>query len=460
MQRTPAPAIYRGSIPGRSRDNSDPVPDVWFGSPREENKALREELEDEDPCFVFTAAEYFLERIDIEEYFGRLIGHLQADVTLHRFDNAKGSNIRQLLEVDLVAGAIKSHMLNQAFPRLQAADASKFKELCLLVYRTNDASTLRQRAIDAEAPLESLPPAWLDVLAVIAYARRHEEVLRLLVTYPAPQPRSTFNLLDYMALRTRVAATGKYAEHPTPGADRLLCEARLWTILLQSPGGWIQFPLSREDSGLHGGLTTILLNFSQQPSLRAHSDIEELCRALSAVGIAPKTDAFSRILSIRTIQDSESPRGIKPCSLAAAEMFLECFPIAKVAAAESRSGRAKRLGPTASATILMPIAQWPKNNRDRLAVMRLLLESGCDPDDKMETNSLWGDSWGSKTKSRRKLYDAPLHQAAERGDDQMVKLLLEFGADRNLASDWNGDTPAKRARAYNRFGTAAKLEGS
>lgn len=306
--------------------------------------------------------------------------------------------------------------------------------------------------------MESLPPPWLDNLAVIAYARRHEEVLRLLVTYPAPEPRSTFNLLDFMALGTRVAAAGKYAEHSNPEAGRLLCEARLWVILLQSPGGWIRLPLSREGSGLRDGLIRTLLDFSEQPDLRSHPDIEEICRALSAVGIAPRANAFSRILSIQTIQNAEGPRATKPSTVAAAEIFLECFPIAKVAAAESKSGRAKRLGPTASATILIPITQWPKNNRDRLAVMRLLLESGCDPNDKME-NNLWGDAWGGKIKSRRKLYDAPLHQAAERGDDQMIKLLLEFGADRNLTSDWDGATPAKRARAYNRFGTAAKLEG-
>lgn len=40
-----------------------------------------------------------------------------------------------------------------------------------------------------------------------------------------------------------------------------------------------------------------------------------------------------------------------------------------------------------------------------------------------------------------------MHQAAERGDDQMIKLLLEFGADRNLTSGWNGATqPSVRGR--------------
>lgn len=121
MQRTPDPAKYWGTVPGRSRDYSKPVPEVWFGSPWEGDKALREELADEDPCFVFTAAQYYLETIDIDEYFGRLVGHLEADATLHRFDNQRGAKISQLLEVDLVAGAIKSHMLNRAFPRLQAA---------------------------------------------------------------------------------------------------------------------------------------------------------------------------------------------------------------------------------------------------------------------------------------------------------------------------------------------------
>lgn len=328
----------------------------------------------------------------------------------------------------------------------------------MLAYRTNDAEALRQRAIDAEAPLESLPPAWLDVLAVIAYARRHEEVLRLLVTYPAPQPRSTFNLLGSRALGTRVSAAGNYAEHSTPEAGcRLLCEVRLWVTLLESSGGWIIYPLSREHRGLHNGLTRTLLDFSHQPELRPDPDMGAFCRALSAAGIAPTSDSLTRILSIATIQYDELPRGIKPCPLAAAEIFLECFPMAKVAAADSVNGLARKLGPCSSANLLMPITQWPKNNRDRLGVMRLLLEAGCDPNDKVSNNK-WNESL--RFESRRKVFDAPLHQAAERGDDQMIKLLLEFGADRNLASDWDSVTAAQRARANNRFSTAAKLEGS
>ena len=144
MQRTPVPEKYWASIPGRSRDYSKPVPVVWFGSPWEGDKNLREELEGEDPCFVFTAAQYFLERIDIDEYFGRLVGHLEAGATLHGFDNAKGTNIRQLLDVDLIAGAIKSHMLNRAFPRLQAAGKprSRPRSHCGLYFATRQYTGL------------------------------------------------------------------------------------------------------------------------------------------------------------------------------------------------------------------------------------------------------------------------------------------------------------------------------
>ncbi len=56
--------------------------------------------------------------------------------------------------------------------------ASKLKKLCVSSYNIEDVEILRLEATASGTPLESLPPQWIDILAVIAYARRHEAVFQ------------------------------------------------------------------------------------------------------------------------------------------------------------------------------------------------------------------------------------------------------------------------------------------
>jgi serine/threonine-protein phosphatase 6 regulatory ankyrin repeat subunit B len=46
----------------------------------------------------------------------------------------------------------------------------------------------------------------------------------------------------------------------------------------------------------------------------------------------------------------------------------------------------------------------------------------------------------------------PLHFATEYGEDEIVKMLIDAGADVNVQSDWNGSTPLYWAAKYKRLG--------
>lgn len=99
----------------------DPVPPVQFGyygwgpGPFE----LERELEIEEPCFLQAVSQFFLQEITLEQYFDRLIGHLQADAERHTFDNVRKTKWHEFLGVDLIAGAVKYLMLKSDFVPLQ-----------------------------------------------------------------------------------------------------------------------------------------------------------------------------------------------------------------------------------------------------------------------------------------------------------------------------------------------------
>ncbi|KAK1756636.1 hypothetical protein QBC47DRAFT_460398 [Echria macrotheca] len=444
------PAEYRWE---HQLGDEDPVPEVWFYYSAN-RKAFEQELAESQPCFLYTTSQYFLQQINVEEYFDRLLAHLRLNAVRHTFDKARLANLGEILHIDIIAGTIKSLMLNGNFPRLGETEAAQLKHLCLLAYRIDDPAKLVQGAADNGTTLDALPKRWLDLLAIIAYARRQPDTLKLLLSYPAPTPKSTFDLLTAWVIMLRKSAPDTVFEHSRPVGRAKLCEIQLWTTILSSPGKWIHLPMTRDDYGLYHGLQRLLW-LEEEPQLREHPDVEKFCRAFNDIGIAVTPRTLSGLLSLRPIQQAENTRGIKPCSFRLATMILECFPISRIAASESKNGVGNKLRPGSAATILLPITQWPKNNRDRLAVMRMLLDQGCDPND-MISNNMWERQ--SMSEASRKLGDTPLHQAAERGDDQMVKLLLEFGAKRDVKSGWRGDTPAQRATAHQRLGTAARIE--
>ena len=99
----------------------DPVPTIEIWSSLEE---IQQEFDKEDEtCFVRTAVQFFLGEITLEDYFDRLISHLEVDAERHTFDKAKSTKLENLLRVDLISAAVKSLMLNRSFRRLSETGA-------------------------------------------------------------------------------------------------------------------------------------------------------------------------------------------------------------------------------------------------------------------------------------------------------------------------------------------------
>ena len=137
------------------------------------------------------------------------------------------------------------------------------------------------------------------------------------------------------------------------------------------------------------------------------------------------------------------PAGIIPCTMSAARMVLSCFPL------ESMHEDGK-LHPGDAANLLLPLTQWGMDNPDRLVLTRMLLEGGCDANDLL-SGLPWSD-WHTLAQS-----ESALHIAAERGDEAMVDLLIEFGA-RGDSKGRDQDTAAERALSNGHTHIAAKLE--
>lgn len=318
-----------------------------------------------------------------------------------------------------------------------------------MTYRIEVAEELRQRAAAIDAPLASLPPRWLDILAIIAYARQHIEVLKHLVTYPAPSTKSTFDVLSLPAVWRKEGRSMCFVHSPDDSENRITA-IRLWTALLESEGQWIHYPMKDGEKGLYGRLQRLLYFFQGDPEERTSPEVEKLCKAFRDAGIMITAEIMSTFISIIPARQHIFPDGIEPCNLAQADMLLSYFPISAIAAKNSDG----QLRPGESADLILPLTQWPQNNRDRLTIMRMLLDQGCDPNDCL-AKATWSQYYGPRQR------DMALHLSAERGDEAMVDLLLEYGARGDLQSGGGErDTAAERASRHGHPQLAARISAA
>lgn len=315
-------------------------------------------------------------------------------------------------------------------------DTIKFKALCIQAYQVDSSVDLRQKADELRLPLRSLSTRLLNILVVLAYARRHVDLVQHLSTYPAP-PRSTFDTFGPLFLSSRLGGSFLYG-HSVDCPNIRVAEWKMWIALLRSD--WIHYPLDESTSGLYVGITTLIDEMKDIPELRSSPYLEELCELMSKHDIVPSPHIVSRFLSITSAHIMAFPYGIQPCSLDQANMILSHFPVHRMIRGKPYSG--------ASADLALPITYWGQDNRDRLVVMKMLLDQGIDPNESFHHGGM-----PPPAPTR----DTALHRAAGLGDMQIVKLLLEHGANTALLGD-RDQTPAEKARANGHDDIAAILE--
>lgn len=167
-------------------------------------------------------------------------------------------------------------------------DAEQLKALCLLFYReTVPAELQRLVELDIGAALASLPPWIIDILGIIAYARRHVDVLEHLVKEDlrasTTRAKTSFYLIGAAILSSRQAPSTTFQHSPNTPHNREL-EWRLWTALLNAePGAWPHYPLAETNdtaglpAGLYRGLHWLADYWAKDHQLRASPAFANTC---------------------------------------------------------------------------------------------------------------------------------------------------------------------------------------
>lgn len=316
------------------------------------------------------------------------------------------------------------------------------------MYNGDDVDTLRTELTNTTP---SLAPEWIDLLAVVAYVRHHVATLEYLVaTYTAPEIPS-FD--SFASFRSPLKSPLEF----TNGNTRLTL-IRMWAAILRSnTNGWAHLhrptPGSADaaaDPDRYWDLRLAVIRLLEDwtphdEALRSSTTVADLLTALSDMDIALKARTIAQLLT--TIDGAqygfETYRAI-PCSLATAEMIIKtCFP---------PSGFKDRN----ATSILMPLAMVEASTpgyADRVKVMRLVLDHGC-----YVNSRAWMSQWGERTPYSRYQDGTVLWIAAERGDMEMVELLLEFGAQGTMHGH-GGKLPSQIAREYGHVAVAERIEG-
>ncbi len=324
-------------------------------------------------------------------------------------------------------------------------DGEQLKALCLIFYRETVAAELQRRVeLDVGVTLASLPPWIVGILGIIAYARRHADVLEHLVKHlraSSASANTSFDLIGVAIMSSRQRPSMVFQHSPDTPHNREL-EWRLWTALLKAePGAWLHYPLLQTKNavglpaGLYDGLYWLADYWAEDHQLRASPVFAEYMRALSARGVVLGAETISRFLSVTEGTSFNFAKGgpFVPVGAALARTMLECFPL-EHSLSDNYPG-------ADSANIALPITQWPTNNPDRLVVMELLLEQGLVVDGKTADYG----SYSIIGRGEEQVQDTCLIKAAERGDTDMVDLLLRYGAGRDVQGA-HGHTAAQRAR--------------
>ncbi|KAK0623868.1 hypothetical protein B0T14DRAFT_565185 [Immersiella caudata] len=431
MHRMRDPEAYRRRW-RLEEDQELPIAEV-YGDP-----LIFQELVRPEPCIIRTSAQFFLEEISLEEYFDRLIGHLEIGTVLHESDSWE-TREQDYLDHDMIAGCIRIWMQNNDFARLDAADSAKLKRLCLTTYRSGSVQDVVEESIAADAPLETLPSEWADILTLIAYARRHVKFPRFMIQYSRIVPSDT-----------------SFQHSPSTPSNRLV-EIQMWTALIHN--GWVNHPVPYDPElfGLRAGLNALFSMWTREDHhMRSSPEVKALCEALHEKNFMLDAGTISLFLAPGYGWGDEFTDNSVGCDLQTAEMLLYHFPLSKISEGRhdwSPYGTNNWMRWGSSWFLMKSVARWSVNNPDRLVMMKILLDGGCYVDDRYP---VWEARMGPEQTWQN---DTVLHLAAERGDGELVDLLLRYGAEKDaLAGPGPDRTPAQRARSKGFVEMAERIE--
>jgi hypothetical protein len=266
-----------------------------------------------------------------------------------------------------------------------------------------------------------------QVLVAISLVRKYHSALSRIFAL-APPERTVLDILFHPAFYFR----GKQ--------DWIHDDLRIWTKILCS--SWLHGPIPfSSDMGIPN-LITIILRESLVAAENSQSfdplSFEPFMQAVKARGIKPNIN-FVQHMFDQYGRSSE-------VNFDRLSILFSYFPPRSLKAADPKDITLAR------PDCLLRIAARSKEATpaQRLNFIRLLLDSGLNPnwickDYKQYSGSAWenaqGEVWGRRGK------ETALHAAAERGDIEIVKLLLERGTKKNLVDGWDqtAETRAENA---------------
>ncbi|KAK4450494.1 hypothetical protein QBC34DRAFT_402785 [Podospora aff. communis PSN243] len=456
MRRLIDPEEYRRAC-GLADDQELPIVAISGGH------LLYEEIMHPDECFLKTSARFFLGQMTLDKYFDRLVGHLKIGATLHEPDKWE-ANAQHYLSHDLIGACIKLWMQNKDFAPLDASSTARLKELCIAAYCSETVEDIIRESTAAGVPVESAPPEWIDIITVIAYARRRVKLVQHLATsYQTPAKVSTFEKLSGGHIRyIRISLENTDFQHSPCTASSRLMEILMWTSLIRS--GWVHSPIPHDrhgigSKGIRGVLNELLSHWTPEDHhLRSSPEVKEFCEALHAIDFMLDISAIASFLSPGKDWGEGLTERSVGCDLKTAEMFLDLFPLSRLEEGGYNSSFATfspplRLG--CSHALMKSVAEWGVDNPDRLSMMKMLLERGCYVNDRYPK---WECLVGPEEPGQN---DTVLHVVAARGDRELAYLLLKHGAEKDGRAGQGRDldtSPAQRARSRGFVETAERIE--
>jgi hypothetical protein len=309
---------------------------------------------------------------------------------------------------------------NADFIPLLSQEWTTLRTLAKVVWTSPTVEDFTSQTTSTPTPLSltSLPTAAHDILAAIAYARRHTPLFLHLVATLPPPPTPCFSLFDWKTIDLRIGDhfTNTY-QHSAKHPSNIETEARYWVAIIRH--GWIGVP---EEETLEQWLMVL----AHQVTNPGGPDPQQTW----AIDISsPTIDELQSLLAARGRMPSLAQLGhfLAHCpDLPRAQRYFTRFPGPQIAASPA-------FFPSSTGNLLVPLIE--SSNYDdgvdpalRADMVRLVLETlpGLDVNAHVDRPHSEMRGYGKPAAGGDDF--AALHAAAWRGDVGVGRVLVDHGA--------------------------------